>query len=287
MTRREVISLMGAMPLAGWTTSQDAPSAPPLASGGPHSPERRALIDAFRRKTAGLADRFESRVYNGSRPMPYRLFRPVGTARVPLVLYLHGSGGLGDDNRKQLTLGNFFGTHVWALPENQQRFPCYVLAPQTAIGWAGYRESPGGGPARLVPGFGEGARLALEIAQALAREFAIDDRRIYVTGQSMGGAGAWNLIAHRPEVFAAAVICCGSRTEDDVKSALRVPLWNFHGKADRTVPVALSRERIAALRNAGGQPLATEYAGVDHNVWEWAYTEPALPDWLFAQRRAA
>jgi hypothetical protein len=49
--------------------------------------------------------------------------------------------------------------------------------------------------------------------------------------------------------------------------------------------VATSRERIAALRKAGSHPLYTEYVGVGHNVWEWAYTEPALVEWMFAQRR--
>jgi len=51
--------------------------------------------------------------------------------------------------------------------------------------------------------------------------------------------------------------------------------------------VGVSRARIAALRKAGGRPLATEYAGVGHNVWEWAYTEPALVRWLFSNRRSA
>ena len=46
------------------------------------------------------------------------------------------------------------------------------------------------------------------------------------------------------------------------------------------------RDRIAALRKAGGHPLSTEYAGVGHNVREWAYTEPALVSWVFSQRRA-
>jgi predicted peptidase len=64
-------------------------------------------------------------------------------------------------------------------------------------------------------------------------------------------------------------------------------VWNFHGDADQTVPVAVSRNRIAALRSAGGRALSTEYAGVGHNVWEWAYTEPALIRWLFSNRRSA
>ena len=67
--------------------------------------------------------------------MPYRLFRPRETGKAPLILYLHGSGGLGDDNEKQLGLGNVFGTRVWALPENQKRFSCYIVVPQTDRGW--------------------------------------------------------------------------------------------------------------------------------------------------------
>ena len=243
-----------------------------------------ALVDAFRREAVGVEERFEKRAHRGAWAMPYRLFRPASTGKLPLVLYLHGSGGLGDDNQKQLGLGNVFGTLAWALPDHQRRFPCYVLAPQTDRGWAKYQETSAG-PALVVPGFGEGARTALEIVRALARELPIDERRLYVTGQSMGGAGVWNLLAHEPRAFAAAAVCCGSATPDDVNPIARVPLWNFHGDADKTVPVAISRERIAALRKAGGQPIDTEYPGVDHNVWEWAYTEPSLPEWLFAQRR--
>ena len=77
--------------------------------------------------------------------------------------------------------------------------------------------------------------------------------------------------------------------KNDVYTARSVttPVWSFHGDADQTVPVAVSRDRIAALRKAGGRPLSTEYAGVGHNVWEWAYTEPALVRWLFSNRRGA
>jgi predicted peptidase len=139
--------------------------------------------------------------------------------------------------------------------------------------------------AQVVPGLGDGARLALEIVDGLRREFAIDERRIYVTGQSMGGAGTWHMTAQRPRLFAAAVACCASRTSDAAVDSVGTPLWDFHGDADTTVPPAVSRDRIAALRKAGGHPLSTEYTGVGHNVWEWAYTEPALVSWVFSQRR--
>jgi predicted peptidase len=147
--------------------------------------------------------------------------------------------------------------------------------------------SPGDSVARLVPGLGEGARVAFEIVDALRKELDIDERRIYDTGQSMGGGGVWHMTAHRPRFFAAAAVCCASATNESASRSASTPVWTFHGDADKSVPVAVSRDRIAALREAGAHPLYTEYAGIGHNVWEWAYTEPALVRWMFSRRRPA
>ena len=186
-----------------------------------------------------------------------------------------------------MALGNVFGTRVWLLPENQKKFPCYVVVPQTDRGWVRYdlTQENNGRPV-ILPGLGDGNRVALEVINMLLREFPIDARRIYVTGQSMGGAGVWNIIAYRPNFFAAAVPCCGGISLDDGAGSPATALWAFHGAADQTVPVATTRDRIAARRKAGGHPLYTEYAGVDHEVWEWAYTEPELVKWVFAQQRS-
>ncbi len=262
---------------------------PQLAPGAPESLERIALIDTFRKRSEGLQDKFEARTWKSGWTMPYRLFRPPAAAqKLPLVLYLHGSGGLGDDNLKQLAFGNIFGTRLWLLEENQRRFPCYVVAPQTDRGWAKYDESQQGpGPAKVLPGLGDGSRLALEVIDGLRREFPIDERRIYGAGNSMGGAGVWNVLAGRPRFFAAAVICCGSKSTEDGTESIGTPLWNFHGDADQVVPVSLSRDRMAARRKAGGHPIYTEYPGVDHDgATGLAFTEPELVKWVFAQRRS-
>ena len=262
-------------------------STPPLAPGAPDSPERQALINAFRAASANIPEKFEARTHKSDWTMPYRLFRPNASGRLPLVVYLHGGGGLGTDNEKQMGLGNIFGTRVWALPENQKEFPCYVVAPQTDRGWIRYGPvPPGDSESPVIPGLGDGARAVFELIDALTKEFSIDRQRIYVTGQSLGGAGAWHMVAQRPRLFAAAVICCGGACLDSPAAAISTPLWNFHGDADDTVPVKISRDRIATLRKAGGHPLSTEYAGVGHNVWQWAYTEPSLVRWVFSKRRA-
>lgn len=302
ITRREVLRLLGSSSAGLCLAAQSslifsiAPTAaaalakddrtPPLARGAPNSPERVALVDAFRKNSEGLQNKFEARSHKSDWVMPYRLFRPQAAGKLPLVVYLHGRGGMGDDNLRQLQFGNIFGTRVWLLPENQKRFPCYVVAPQSDRGWIKYDFTQE--PAKEIPGFGDGNRVALEIVDALRREFAhnIDERRIYVAGNSMGGAGVWNMLANRPHFFAAAVICCAAVSLDDGTGSVETPLWNFHGDSDQIVPVSSSRDRVAARRKAGGHPLYTEYAGADHDgATGLAFTEPELVKWAFAQRR--
>jgi predicted peptidase len=132
----------------------------------------------------------------------------------------------------------------------------------------------------------QNSRLILDLLASLRREFSIDAKRTYVTGQSMGGFGTWRMITQHPEMFAAAVPVCGGGTLADAPRAKAVPVWAFHGTADTIVSPANTREMITALIKAGGRPTYWEYEGGTHaKTAERAYCEPALLDWLFAQRQ--
>ena len=260
---------------------------PALLPGPPNSPARMAVINRYKQAALPLAGRFQAFTHRNARGevMPYRLFTPDRAdpgRKYPLVVFLHGSGGSGTDNRKQLQDANVYGALVWALPRNQRRFPAFVVAPQTDVNWPCVILEPGRRP-RLCPGLGMGAALAFEIIDRLLAERPIDPARIYVTGHSMGGAGTWHMIAQRPRFFAAAVPVCGLPDFSTASIVKDVPIWNFHGDADDIEPVTTSRRMIEAIRKAGGRPLYTEYPGVGHPSFAWAYTEPALPEWVFAQ----
>lgn len=218
---------------------------------------------------------------NGMR-MPYRLFVPDEKSRViplPAIIFLHGGGGIGADNLRQISGGNTTGTRAWITREAQDRHPTFVIAPQlpTDNRW----DRRGG------DGLAPYAQLVIELLDSLSREFAVDRDRIYLTGQSLGGFGVWDLVIKRPDLFAAAVPLCGAGTPSQATAVRDMPIWVFHGGKDAAVPVTGSREMVAALRAVGSRVRYTEYPEGGHDVWLRAYTEPDLPDWLFAQRRAS
>jgi predicted peptidase len=225
---------------------------------------------------------YEPRVYENDRGerLPYQLFVPAGYDRrkkYPLVLWLHGAGGRGSDNRKQLAEGNSQGASVWTVPGNQARFPSFVVAPQcpSHAMWTSIDSE--------VEPTGQ-LRLVVELLGQLQRDYAIDAGRLYVAGQSMGGFGAWALITEHPGMFAAAVPLCGGGNEARAARAARVPVWAFHGELDRSVRPERSRKMVAALKRAGGAPRYTEYEGDDHAIWDKVFSDPELLPWVFAQR---
>jgi len=215
----------------------------------------------------------------------YRLLKPAeidAGKKYPLVVFLHGGGERGDDNTAQLV----HGIREFAAASHRQKYPCFLIAPQSPRDktWADnkWTTKEHALPEKPV----EPMRLTLELIDSLVKEFPIDADRIYITGLSMGGYGTWDALVRRPNFFAAAVPVCGGA---DVKMAVaikHVPVWVFHGDKDAAVPVSRSREIVEALKKAGGKPKYTEYLGVGHKSWEAAYADPALHEWLFAQKRA-
>jgi predicted peptidase len=228
----------------------------------------------------------------GGTPRAYRVYVPAGAkpgAKLPIVLYLHGRGESGTDNQRQI--GNSLGL---AIRQNPARFPFIVVFPQIQRGelWVG-----------------PPAEMALAALDATAKEFGADPKRVYLTGISLGGYGAWYLAAAHPERFAAVAPVCGGLVPpfplDRVRAALparivaileapdpyaayakaigKLPVWTFHGDADRTVPVEGTRRIVAALEANGSPVRYSEYPGVDHHAWERAYVEPDFVEWLLKQ----
>ena len=216
-----------------------------------------------------------------SETLPYRLFVPQNydrTKRYPLVVYLHGGGGVGDDNLKQIQGGNGYLIDFFTQGESQTRYPAFVVAPQSnGDGWI---ES-----ALTHPNPTRQLKLVAELIVDLQRSYSIDPGRLYVAGQSLGGFGTFAIVAEFPQLFAAGVPLCGGADESKVLSIIKTPLWVFHGEKDEAVPVDFSRRIVAAIRKAKGRVKYTEYPGEGHNIWLKVVKDPELLSWLFAQHK--
>ncbi|MDR2849230.1 MAG: prolyl oligopeptidase family serine peptidase, partial [Verrucomicrobiota bacterium] len=129
--------------------------------------------------------------------------------------------------------------------------------------------------------------LSLALVRQLVAERQADPDRLYVTGLSLGGFSTWDAIQREPELFAAAVPICGGGDIRRVRELRGLPVWVFHGNADKNVPVACSRRMVAALKQAGNRRVRyTEYEGVEHNSWDRAYSDAEMVKWLLEQSRA-
>jgi len=217
----------------------------------------------------------------------YQVFVPAraaGGEKPPLILFVHGSGERGDDNRKQVEVGL-----APAIRERLDRFPAIVAFPQMHRDKADQQRFN---------------RTALAILDAVQAEFGGDPARTYMTGLSMGGFASFDLALMQPQRFAAVVPVCGGFDLPKVMQRERVdqlgglwsldaaaqrmkgqPFWIFHGAQDDVVPPQRSREMVAALKRAGADVRYTEFPDADHNAWDAAYGSEALWTWLFAQRR--
>ncbi len=182
--------------------------------------------------------------------MPFRLMRPLdfdADDRYPVIVSLHGGGGRGTDNRKQLRVWN----GLLAERDLRADYPCYVLAPQSPRLW----------DAEHLAG----------IKKIISTLPAVDMDRIYILGHSMGGHGTFILLQIDPDYFAAAAPSAGTglpETEEFIDPTLikDVPIWAFHGDADKVCPYERERQLFAEMQHLGGNMKLTTWAGDGHGV---------------------
>ncbi|MCK6485869.1 MAG: prolyl oligopeptidase family serine peptidase [Phycisphaerae bacterium] len=202
-------------------------------------------------------------------PREFALFVPkaYGPHREwPVLLFLHGSGecGAGTYENIRVGLGRQF-----TRPEFKD-YPFLTLFPQVSGMW--FR--------------GPQEDFVLRALDQVLAEYRTDRQRIYLSGISMGGFGTWEIAMRHPDRFAAIVPVCGGAIEPDLLSNISgLPVWAFHGRRDKRVPVSMTRDLIEALRRNGDEPRYTEYPEGLHACWDDAYTGMDLWKWLLEQRR--
>jgi predicted peptidase len=195
--------------------------------------------------------------------MRYQIFVPEqyesrSDKEWPLIVFLHGINRRGSD----IHLLDQYGLH--GIAEQTQGFSFIVLSPQcpSYSNWPLERDS------------------VLALVEETLSNFRVDSKRIYLTGFSMGGNGAWDLAAYSPGVFAAVVPLSGWYEPDHAPLLKDVPIWAFHGEEDDIVPHHGSANMVDAIQKIGGNIRFTSHAGLKHQIMQETYRNPVLFAWL-------
>jgi len=213
----------------------------------------------------------------------------------PLVIFLHGAGSVGTGNHLA-PVDDGWTCQLQAVLANQATHPSYIMVPRAPNSEYDGTEMPpaayvtwnwGNTDSYNVDTLPESTTLAeaRRMLKALQQQHPnIDPDRIYVMGVSMGGYGAWDMIARTPELFAAGVPADGGGSPQAAERLKNMAVWAFHNAGDGIVPEASDRTMFEAIAKAGGRPYYTEGARGDH----YGMSRPGDMDfvpWLFAQRR--
>ncbi|HPG39599.1 MAG TPA: prolyl oligopeptidase family serine peptidase [bacterium] len=191
----------------------------------------------------------------------YNLLLPRGWnpgQNYPMVVDLHGAGN-------PHTLNNVANSYA-ALTAGIQR-----------------EEFPGEAEPFILMPWGRGNRGYQEYArndvyeaiEDMAKTFMIDNKRVYLTGHSMGGGGAWAFALRHPDMWAAVAICSGGTWYAPTGRGMGgnlydVPIRIWHGDSDNAVPVTEAYRMAEELKKYGVNPNMVIVPGGGHE-----YPEPA------------
>ena len=213
----------------------------------------------------------------------------------PLIVYLHGGGGTGDNAGNAVNQWMDRQPIARAVRANPERFPALVVIPRCPEGkiWAPIPTDPLQSPWRLerhgrepAPDAEQHVTAAID---AVIAAYSVDPDRITLTGHSMGGEGSTRYAALHADRIAAVAPSAGSAVLvlEDAPVLAQIGVWIFQGETDPISTATLARRMVAAIRQAGGTVRYTEYEGVGHGTANRSYGNAEVIDWLLSQAKAA
>jgi pimeloyl-ACP methyl ester carboxylesterase len=204
----------------------------------------------------------------------------------PLVISLHGYNG-----------ANPVYVKWWSVDQRHSavvdKYPVIYIEPH-GRGNTGYN--------------GIGDRDVLRSIELAKQTFNVDEDRVYLKGESMGGGGTWKVGTRHPELFAAIAPVYGGwdyhvyLDEDQLvkltdrerfnyersssfvhaDALLTTPVFVIHGDIDKSVDVKYSRYAVNMLQRWGYDIRYHEYPGFGHEGI--AYIDQLIP-WFLKHKR--
>lgn len=216
--------------------------------------------------TGGLRrSRIQKRTYDfkeADKEMEYSLFVPstyTKEKKTPLLVALHGMGG----TPQQILRSR-------GLTDLAEKDGYIVVAPMgyNSRGWYGVRG--GGGFGRRnddPPNLRElSEKDVMNVLNLVRKEFSIDEKRIYLLGHSMGGAGVWHLGMKYPDLWAglAPIAPAVFGRPNGLDKIKHIPVIVVQGDKDTMVPVERTRRWVEKLKELNLKHEYLEIAGGGH-----------------------
>ena len=205
-----------------------------------------------------IVENFKQFVYKDPKTgtsVKYNLYIPKNydkNKKYPLVLFMHDKGVLSEDTKTALLQGN--GATSFAAPEEQARHEAFVLAPQ-------YSRQVVDDNGDITSDLDATVNL---IRDYLISKYSIDEKKLYATGQSMGGMMAIVMNYKYPELFAASYLVACQWNPKEVSTMAKNNLW---------ITVSTGDEKAYPGMNAITSELIKRGATVAKDNWRADYTD--------------
>jgi pimeloyl-ACP methyl ester carboxylesterase len=199
--------------------------------------------------------------------------------KYPVVIFLHGYKEKGtsstDPKLVQRDLPRVAYVGLPKYVKFGQKYPFILISPQL-------KSQYGSWPPSYVA----------EVLNYVKKTLRIDDKRVYLTGLSLGGFGVWKTAGEYPDIFAAiAPVCSGGNALDKAQSiaTANVATWAFHGGSDNVVSSTVTTNMVNAINAAPKKPnplaKVTIFPGMGHIIWDKAYENTDLLKWMLSSRK--
>ncbi|MBP0903113.1 dienelactone hydrolase family protein [Mariniflexile gromovii] len=171
----------------------------------------------------------------------------------PLLVFLHGSGQVGNSQTNPDVLTNLIYTGPPSMIEQKKWSPTYpmiVASPQLTSGsW--------------------NADDVHSFINYLISTYNINTDRIYLTGYSLGAYGCYSYISkYGADSYARAIVpIAGGGDVNSGNKYTTTAVWAFHGGSDNAVPTSRSIDMVSAINasNPNTKAKVTIYPGVGHD----------------------